>query len=54
MIHGINQYRGVVMISVMFHCHIKIIDENKAHMMIVGYILLILRLYQLINPSSLP
>ena len=36
MIHGMNQYRGVVMMSVILQFHIKTMDENIAHIIIVG------------------
>lgn len=51
---GINQYFGVNMRSATFQFHPKTNVDNKAHIIIVGYILFILRLYQFIKLSFLP
>lgn len=54
MIQGINQYRAVVIKSVTYHVHPKATVDNKAHMMMDGYMRLTRLLYQFRNPPSLP
>ena len=54
MMHGMNQYRGVVTKSVTDHVQPKNTADSNAHAIMVGYILLIRRLYQLGKLPCLP